>query len=420
MSGPLLNGKLCPSSEGVAVASEALQQLYFDLGAIEQSPLTALLQPGGNSTKVPIGKGRPFTLPEAVERELRHLLVRKTCVWDGRQWTPDDSQPLPAKSEQQLPKPIDLHDLLAANLATPRELIEGILHQGSKMVIGGGSKSFKTWNLLDLALSVAAGVPWWEFATTKGRVLYINFELQDAFFNSRVKSLLTEKECTVDETQFMYWGLRGHAAAFKNLKAEILAATNLPDLTLIVVDPIYKGLGDRDENKAGDIASLLNEIESLAVATGAAVVFGHHFSKGNQAGKEAIDRVSGSGVFARDPDTILTMTRHKDEDAYVVDTILRNFPPIEPFVVRWGHPLMMRDRKLDPKDLKKANAPQEKYSDEQILASLDSREMTTTEWQKDAGNRIGISSSGFNIRRRRLEKDGLITQNGKKWRRVSK
>src|SRR5438876_4121645 len=128
----LLNGKVGLSGEGVA--SEALQQLYFDLGAIEQSPLTALLQPGGNSTKVPIGKRRtPFTLPEAVERELRHLLVRKTCVWDGRQWTPDDSQPLPDKSEQQLPKPIDLHDLLAANLATPRELIEGILHQGSKM-----------------------------------------------------------------------------------------------------------------------------------------------------------------------------------------------------------------------------------------------------------------------------------------------
>jgi len=37
------------------------------------------------------------------------------------------------------------------------------------------------------------------------------------------------------------------------------------------------------------------------VKTGAAVGFGAHYSKGNQAGKEAIDRVSGSGVFARDP-----------------------------------------------------------------------------------------------------------------------
>jgi hypothetical protein len=341
-------------------------------------------------------------------------------VWDGRLWVPDDSQPLPTKSEPQLPKPIDLHDLLAANLPTPRELIDGILHQGSKMVIGGGSKSFKTWNLLDLALSVAAGVPWWEFATTKGRVLYINFELQDAFFNSRVKSLLTEKECTVDETQFMYWGLRGHAAAFKNLKAEILAATNLPDLTLIVVDPIYKGLGDRDENKAGDIASLLNEIESLAVATGAAVVFGHHFSKGNQAAKDAIDRVSGSGVFARDPDTILTMTRHEEEDAYVVDAILRNFAPVESFVVRRVHPLMIRDETLNPKALKRAGASLQKYSDEEILKPLERGGMTTTQWQKDLAAGPGLSTSGFYDRRRKLEKKGLIRNEDGKWIKVSK
>jgi len=333
---------------------------------------------------------------------------------------PDGTQPLPSKSEQQLPKPIDLYDLLAADLPTPRELIQGILHQGSKMVIGGGSKSFKTWNLLDLALSVSAGVPWWGFATTQGRVLFINFELQDAFFKSRVKSLLAEKECTIDETQFMYWGLRGHSAAFENLKAETLAATNLHDLSLIVVDPIYKGLGDRDENKAGDIASLLNEIESLAVATGAAVVFGHHFSKGNQAAKDAIDRVSGSGVFARDPDTILTMTRHEEEDAYVVDAILRNFPPVESFVVRRVHPLMMRDEKLNPKALKRAGASLQKYSDEEILKPLERGGMTTTQWQKNLAIGLGLSSSGFHDRRRKLEEKGLIRKEGGKWIKVSK
>jgi hypothetical protein len=328
---------------------------------------------------------------------------------------PDGAQPLPTKSEQQLPKPIDLQDLLTADLPTPTELIHGILHQGSKMVIGGGSKSFKTWNLIDLALSIATGVSWWGFETSKGRVLYINFELQDAFFKSRVNSLLWEKNCKIDQAQFMYWGLRGHAAAFGNLKEETLAATSGHDLALIVVDPIYKGLGNRDENKAGDIASLLNEIESLAVATGAAVVFGHHFSKGNQAAKDAIDRVSGSGVFARDPDTILTMTRHEEEDAYVVDTILRNFPPVEPFVVRRVHPLMIRDDKLDPKALKKAGAAQQKYSDADILEPLKRGGMTTTAWERDLANGLGLSSSGFFDRRRKLQDKGLIRKEGNRW-----
>ena len=81
--------------------------------------------------------------------------------------------------------------------------------------------------------------------------------------------------------------------------SQIIAKFKDGGYSLIVFDPIYKGLGDRDENKAGDIASLLNEIESLAVETGAAVAFGHHFSKGNQANKDSIDRIGGSGVFAR-------------------------------------------------------------------------------------------------------------------------
>ena len=55
----------------------------------------------------------------------------------------------------------------------------------------------------------------------------------------------------------------------------------------------------------------------------------------NQAGKEAIDRIGGSGVFARDPD-VITMTPHEEKDAYIIDLTLRALPQIQPFVVRWN------------------------------------------------------------------------------------
>ena len=119
-----------------------------------------------------------------------------------------------------------------------------------------------------------------------------------------------------------------------------------------MLDPIYKGLGKRDENKAGDIASLCNEIEQLAVQSGAAVVFGAHYSKGNQAGKEAIDRIGGSGVFARDPDVILTMTPHEEKEAYVVDLTLRALPQVPPFVVRWQGVQFQPDSAADPERLR--------------------------------------------------------------------
>jgi hypothetical protein len=319
-----------------------------------------------------------------------------------------------------LPNPIDALELLGSDLPRPPELVSGILHKGSKMVIGGGSKSFKTWTLLDLAVSVATGTKWWGFDTSQGRVLYMNFEIQDPFFKGRLTDVLFAKDCKLVEGQLSYWGLRGKATDLRTLMPEIIAMLKDEGYSLIIFDPIYKGLGNRDENKAGDIASLLNEIESLAVETGAAVAFGHHFSKGNQAGKESIDRIGGSGVFARDPDTILTMTKHEQEDAFAIDPVLRNFPPVEPFVVRRVHPLMKRDESLDPKALKKSAAQTEKYSDDVILSSLDRGGMTTTEWQKDLEALIGISTSGFYDRRRKLEKKGLVRKDGKKWVKASK
>jgi hypothetical protein len=47
-----------------------------------------------------------------------------------------------------------------------------------------------------------------------------------------------------------------------------------------------------------------------------------------------MDRISGSRVFARDPDTIVRTTRHKVDDAFAVEMTLRNHPPQEPLVVR--------------------------------------------------------------------------------------
>jgi RecA-family ATPase len=161
------------------------------------------------------------------------------------------------------------------------------------MIIGGASKARKSWSLIDLTLSVASGSPWWGFSTQQGRVLYINFELPEFAFQARLRAVAAAKGVT-DFSACDLWNLRGFATDFSELIPKILSRIKECRYSLIVLDPIYKGLGKRDENKAGDIASLCNEIEQLAVQSGAAVVFGAHYSKGNQAGKEAIDRIGGS------------------------------------------------------------------------------------------------------------------------------
>ena len=308
-----------------------------------------------------------------------------------------------------LPRIVSASDLCAKPPPTPPELIHGILHQGSKLALGGGSKSFKTWTLLELAACVSTGRQWLGFPTTQGRVLYLNFELPEFSMEQRIREICAAMGVEVPKNLSL-WNLRGYAADATTILPRISRQARRENYSLLILDPLYKLLGARDENASRDMADLMNGIERVAVETGAAVAFGSHYSKGNQAGKESMDRISGSGVFARDPDAIITMTRHEEDDAFAVEMTLRNHPPQEPFVVRREHPLMVIDSQLDPAKLKQAGGRKEEVSPENVLAILGERAMTYAEWLKEAEAELFLSPATFKRKLQDLKKRGRIRQ----------
>ena len=208
-----------------------------------------------------------------------------------------------------LPAIQDAYTLCAADLPLPPEIVQGVLHRGSKLSLGAMSKGFTTWTLLLLGLCVGYGLPWLGCQTAQARVLFVNLEIQPAFIRRRLNVLTDALGIDQEPDHLDIWNLRGHAASHQEIFPRIIERIGGGGYGIVVLDPIYKlyGAGD-NENGAREIAGLMNSIETLAVKTGAAVAFRAHYSKGNQAGKEAIDRVSGSGVFARDPDSLLNFT----------------------------------------------------------------------------------------------------------------
>jgi hypothetical protein len=325
-------------------------------------------------------------------------------------------------SNLRLPDLRDVSQFLGENQPKePPELVKGVLHQGSKLIVGGTSKGRKTMALVDLAVSVATGTPWWGFGTVKGPVCYINFEIQEAFMCKRTNALCSAKNLVLDTGALMIWNLRGHGEGIENLVPDLMSVLRHRHFVLIIVDPIYKALGDRDENKAGDVASMLNQLERIAVKTGAAVAFGAHYSKGNQAAKESIDRIGGSGVFARDPDSILTMTAHEEEEAFVVDATLRNFVPIKPFVIKRDWPLFFRAEELDPKNLKQAKSSksgqfENKYNDDTILNELSVvNGIRPGKLLRQLGELKGMSRAQFYRLAKKLHDKKLIRESDGEW-----
>jgi hypothetical protein len=237
-------------------------------------------------------------------------------------------------------------------------------------------------------------------------------ELQPAFGHRRLLTLQDALHITPEPDRLDVWNLRGYTAGHREIFPRIIERIVGKDYGLVVLDPIYKLYGGAtDENSANDVADLLNSVERLAVETGAAISYRSHFSKGNQASKSAIDRVSGSGVFARDPDSLLNLTAHaENENCYTLDFTLRNFRPIEPFVVEWRFPLFERRNDLDPAALKKTPGRPPKYNADGLLAVLVDG-MTAGDWER-AG---GMSNETFLRLRRELESSGKVRSNNQRW-----
>jgi hypothetical protein len=269
-----------------------------------------------------------------------------------------------------LPPWLTGNELLALKSQTPGLLICGpdgsekgaILRQKRKLVIGGGSKMGKTWTLCDLALAVASGGLWLgKYKCEQGAVLYVNLELDGSTAGRRMEWIASFRGLTEDEQlakavsdNLLTWNLRGKCYDLSIMLSSARQRLNdVPGgLKLIILDPIYKTYGGRDENAAGDMASLMLELEQFADECGAAIAFAAHFSKGNQAAKSAMDRISGSGVIARDPDAIVTFTDHEDEGCFVMEASLREFAPVPSTVFEWVCPVLNPRDDLDASKLR--------------------------------------------------------------------
>lgn len=313
-----------------------------------------------------------------------------------------------------LPEICFFEDFAANPPLPPPQIIQGVLHQGCKMVLGGTSKSNKSWCLLDLALSVACGLPWWGRPCTRMPVVYLNFELQPWALAERLNALCGAKpECRVPRATLALWNLRGKNADLSLLRPKLEEQLAKHQFGLIILDPAYKVLGNRDENANGEIASLMNELEAMAQSSGAAVVVAHHFAKGDSTAKSAIDRMSGAGAWARDPDSIMVLTPHEEPDCFTVTSILRNLPQLPEFVVAWDYPLMKVASDLNPDALRRPQAKNKVCSDKEFVAAVITQEgKSFSRIVEETKNELNMGRSTTAVYLKRLTDKGLIRCSG--------
>lgn len=190
-------------------------------------------------------------------------------------------------------------------LAPP--LIDGVLRQGHKLLLAGPSKAGKSYALIQLCCSLAEGRPWMGFPCAQGKVLYVNLELDRASCLHRFRDVYEALGWQAKSLgNIDIWNLRGRSIPMDKLAPKLIRRALKKNYLAVVIDPIYKVITG-DENSADQMANFCNQFDKVCTELGCAVIYCHHHSKGAQGAKRSMDRASGSGVFARDPDALLDL-----------------------------------------------------------------------------------------------------------------
>ena len=304
-----------------------------------------LHQAGMDIDKANINPARLSRMPGVVRGDHKQFLIKTNSGMDSfEEW-----QEWVSALNDGLPDIVNLASVWDNMPPLKPELIEGVLRQGHKMIIASTSKAGKTFILMELAVAIAEGRTWIGHKCKKGKVLYINMELDSASFFRRFYDIYNKLGLNYDNnvSNIDIWNLRGNGKPLTELTPRIISRMKGKGYVAVMIDPLYKVL-DGDENSNSDVARVVSNFDRIAEKSEASVIYAHHFAKGTSANKSIIDRAAGAGTFARDPDAILTMTQldwapqidaEKDWTAWRVESTLREFKAIDPVDLFFSWPV---------------------------------------------------------------------------------
>lgn len=253
----------------------------------------------------------------------------------------DQSEGLDATESQQMPvinigmsgMPRNEAEL---DESLPDVVIDGLLYQGAKMLIGATAKAGKSHFTMGLARALSKAEKFLKWQTDKPlKVLYIDFELQEPMLKARI---LKAFNFAVPDS-FAYMSLRKFSA-FRSPKAlnACLRQNDVSRFDVVVFDCLYKLNDAEDENSNTAMKDVCNWLDQWGGEYDFASIVIHHFGKGQQSNKSVGDRFRGGSALSGDFDAMLSLSAHEEKDHLIVETLVRDFKETESFVVHWDYP----------------------------------------------------------------------------------
>jgi hypothetical protein len=202
----------------------------------------------------------------------------------------------------------------------PRWLIQGLWPADAYGVLAAQEKAGKTWAALDLAVSVACGLPWLDHfpCPAPGPVLLFLGEGGERATVRRIEAIATNKGADLDQLadrlRLCFRVPRLAAPGAGSELAAIQAELQVHPAALVILDPLYLAAAGASGSSLYDMGAVLQAIQGVCQAAGCALLVVTHWNKTGD-GRGA-DRISGAGpaAWARVICSVSILHRASDPD----------------------------------------------------------------------------------------------------------
>lgn len=250
--------------------------------------------------------GLPYVTPEEAGKDFNDIAVEKGLAEVKRQLVPPENK----FARRVLASPAALNEAFLETLSMSWTIKKIIPESTGLMMIYGAPSSGKSFAALDMALSIAHGLPWHGYNTKKKSVLYLAAEGQAGVLKrieawrqyhgmERIDNFsLLPIPCLID-----------NPGQLGELLAMIRSLPAMPGV--IILDTVARSmLGD--ENSTLDMGKLVNACGELHEATKATICLIHHTGKDETRGARGAIALTGA------TDTMFKVVRTTEPKQYIL------------------------------------------------------------------------------------------------------
>jgi hypothetical protein len=193
-------------------------------------------------------------------------------------------------------------------------LIERLWSAGAVGIVAGPPKALKTWTVLEMAISVATGVPC--LATfpvpRSGTVLLYAAEEPMPALHARLQALAQNHQMQLDDIDVRVIVVDSLRLDRQKDREKLTATVEFHRPVLLILDPLIR-LHGLDENQSGPMAELLGYFRALQRSTGTAIAIVHHCRKNAAASAAPGQSLRGSSDLYAFVDSLVSLDRRRDQ-----------------------------------------------------------------------------------------------------------